>query len=66
MDKVPNFFRLADSVAATEIFHHDDMADNLWLARLNQKRYWTISQARLAVRRIVWEHAAFLKGSGSA
>lgn len=65
-DEDREILRLADRVAATEIIHHDEDHDRLWLARLNQKRYWTRSQSRLVARRIIWEHTAFLRGRGHA
>ena len=54
--------RIADQLAATEIVHPDAAAGCLWLARLNQARYWSTSQARLTARRITWEHVDFLVG----
>ena len=54
--------RIADQLAATEIVHPDSAAGCLWLARLNQARYWSYSQARLVARRIAWEHVEFLVG----
>ena len=58
----PEIVRLADQLAATEIIHPDSAAGCLWLARLNQARYWNRSQARLVARRIAWEHVDFLSG----
>lgn len=58
----PEILRIADQVAATEIMHPDSAAGCLWLARLNQARYWSLSQARLVARRIAWEHVDFLSG----
>ena len=58
----PEIVRLADRLAATEIIHPDSAAGCLWLARLNQSRYWSRSQARLVARRIAWEHVDFLSG----
>jgi hypothetical protein len=57
--------RIADRWAATEIVHPDAAAGCLWLARLNQARYWSVSQAKLAARRITWEHVDFLAGLGN-
>jgi hypothetical protein len=53
---------LADKLSATEVIYVDEQANRLVLGRLNQARYWTPSQARLAARRIVWEHVDFLAG----
>ncbi|MEX2304134.1 MAG: N-6 DNA methylase [Bryobacterales bacterium] len=52
--------RIADQLAATEVIHPDTASGCLWLARLNQARYWSNSQAKLAARRITWEHVDFL------
>ena len=54
--------RVADQMAATEIVYPDSATGCLWLARLNQARYWSRTQARLVARRIAWEHADFLLG----
>ena len=54
--------READRLAATEITLPDSEAGWLWLARLNQARYWSRSQAQLVACRIVWEHVDFLSG----
>jgi hypothetical protein len=53
---------VADKLSATEVVYVDEQANRLVLGRLNQARYWTSSQARLAARRIVWEHVDFLSG----
>ena len=58
----PEIVRLADQLAATEIVHPDSADGCLWLARLNQARYWSRSQAQLVARRIAWEHVDFLCG----
>lgn len=58
----PEILRVADRLAATEIIHRDPTDGCLWLARLNQARYWSRSQARLVARRIAWEHVDFLLG----
>ncbi|CAN5902299.1 N-6 DNA methylase [soil metagenome] len=55
--------RLADQLAASEVLYPDEQAGCLWVARLAQARYWSLSQARLLARRIVWEHADFLLGA---
>lgn len=54
---------LADRIAATEVLYRDEESGCLWVARLAQARYWSLSQARLVSRRIVWEHVDFLLGS---
>ncbi len=56
---------LADKLSATEVVYVDGQANRLVLGRLNQARYWTPSQARLAARRIVWEHVDFLSGKAA-
>jgi hypothetical protein len=56
---------LADKLSATEVIYVDEQANRLVLGRLNQARYWTPSQARLAARRILWEHVDFLSGKSA-
>lgn len=56
---------LADKLSATEVVYVDEQANRLVLGRLNQARYWSPSQARLAARRIVWEHVDFLSGKAA-
>jgi hypothetical protein len=58
----PEILRVADQLAATEVIYPDTSVDCIWLARLSQARYWSHSQARLAARRIAWEHADLLLG----
>jgi len=53
---------LGDRLSATEMVHVDEVSDCLILGRLNQARYWSVSQARLVARRIIWEHVDFLSG----
>jgi N-6 DNA Methylase len=53
---------LGDRLSATEMVHVDEVSDCLILGRLNQARYWSVSQARLVARRIIWEHIDFLSG----
>lgn len=57
--------RIADRLAATEIVYPDAAGSCLWLARLNQARYWSTNQAKLAARRITWEQVDFLVGLGN-
>ncbi|MBL4808418.1 MAG: N-6 DNA methylase [Rhodobacteraceae bacterium] len=52
----------ADGLSSSEIVYLDVKNDCLYLGRLNQARYWSISQARLAARRIIWENIDFLSG----
>lgn len=59
----PEVLRIADSLASTEVILPDPPTNSLWIARLNQARYWSRSQARLVSRRIVWEHLETLFGS---
>jgi hypothetical protein len=62
----PAVLRLADRLAGSEVLLLEDNKEVLWLARLSQARYWSRSAARLAARRIVWEHADKLFGSAAA
>jgi len=59
------FLPLADHFAATEVIF-EEAHDCLWLGRLDQARYWSETQARLAAQRLVWEHMDALKGQASA
>lgn len=59
-------FDLADSLSASEIFYYHALSGSLIIGRLNQARYWSKSQARLAARRIIWEHIDFLSGKAAA
>lgn len=59
------FLPLADHFAATEIILNG-VDDCLWLGRLDQARYWSETQARLAAQRLAWEHMDVLKGRASA
>jgi N-6 DNA Methylase len=54
--------RAADTLSSSEIIYRDEPRDCLFVGRLNQARYWSISQARLVARRIIWEHVDFLSG----
>jgi hypothetical protein len=58
----PEVLRIADRLAATEVIYPNPTDGCLWVARLNQARYWSQSQARLLARRIAWEHVEFLLG----
>jgi hypothetical protein len=62
-DEWPEILKLADRLASTEVILPDPDNCRLWIARLNQARYWSHSQARLVARRIVWEHLDTLFGS---
>lgn len=62
----PEVLRLADRLAGSEVLLIEPDGAVLWLARLAQARYWSRSAARLAARRIVWEHADRLFGSVAA
>lgn len=59
----PEVLRVADRLASTEVILPDQDTNSLWIARLNQARYWSKSQARLVTRKIVWEHLDTLFGS---
>lgn len=63
VDDWPEVLRIADDWAATEVIVPDASVGVLWIARLNQARYWSRSQGRLVARRIVWEHLNALFGS---
>ncbi|WP_373509288.1 class I SAM-dependent DNA methyltransferase [Thiocapsa sp.] len=54
--------RLADRMAAVEVLHPDPGNRSVWIARLRQHRYWTLSQARLLAERIIGEQTAILFG----
>ena len=56
---------LSHHLSSTEIIMVDQETDCLLLGRINQARYWSISQARLVARRIIWEHIDFLSGKSS-
>lgn len=58
----PKILQLADRLASSEVVLPDSDNNRLWLARLNQARYWSHSQARLVARRIVWEYLDILFG----
>jgi hypothetical protein len=58
--------RLADRMAASEIVEPVPAARSILIARLQQRRYWTLSQARLLAERIVWEHIGDLGGGPRA
>jgi hypothetical protein len=58
----PEVLRVADRLASTEVILSEPDTRSLWVARLNQARYWSRSQARLVARRIVWEHLDSLFG----
>lgn len=62
-DEWPEVLRVADRLASTEVILPDPDTKSLWIARLNQARYWSRSQARLVARRIVWEHLDTLFGN---
>lgn len=55
----------ADKVAATEILIKNG-SDELLIGRLAQRRYWSETQARLLVQRIVWSEVDFLKRHANA
>jgi hypothetical protein len=60
MEDWPEILRIADQNAATEVIYPEPAEHCLWLARLNQARYWSRSQARLTARRVAWEHMGVL------
>jgi hypothetical protein len=57
---------IADTMAASELLYWDEQSDCLFVGRLNQARYWSVSQARLVARRIIWENVDFLSGRRAA
>jgi hypothetical protein len=58
----PKLIGLADELAATEVVFADDNPDCLWLARLGQARYWSVTAARRVSQRLVWDHISLLRG----
>lgn len=60
------FLELTDMLSSTEIIYHHSSTDSLVIGRLNQARYWSKSQARLAARRIIWNQMDFLSGKEAA
>jgi hypothetical protein len=62
-DNWPEVLQIADSLAASEVIYPDQDSNCVWIARLNQARYWSRSQARLVARKIVWEQLETLLGS---
>jgi hypothetical protein len=59
------FERLADHLSSVDFVYIDDASDSIILARLNQARYWSATQARLVARRIIWEQVDFLSNKKS-
>ena len=57
--------RTADEAAASEVLLSDGSA-GLLIGRLNQRRYWSETQARLLAQRIAWSHLDVLKGRTDA
>jgi hypothetical protein len=57
--------RVADEAAASEVLLRDG-SFGLLIGRLNQRRYWSETQARLLAQRIVWSHLELLKGRAEA
>jgi hypothetical protein len=62
-DNWPEVLQIADSLAASEVIYPVQDSNCVWIARLNQARYWSRSQARLVARKIVWEQLETLLGS---
>jgi len=62
----PKILQLADQLASSEALLVEPDGNRLWVARLEQARYWSCSAARLLARRIVWEHGDRLFGSETA
>lgn len=56
------FLELADQIATTEVIAALDQHE-LLVAKLDQARHWTPTQARLLARRLVWEHRQHLFGA---
>jgi len=57
---------IADQLAVAELVRPDPARRGLWIARLRQARYWSLSQARLLAQRILWEHMDSLLSGGDA
>lgn len=60
------FIGLADELAATELIVEDGSLDSLWIARLAQARYWSVTAARRVAQRVIWEHVRWLSGRSAA
>lgn len=58
----PKFIGLADELAATEITFADPSANCLWIARLGQARYWSVTAARRVSQRLMWDNMSWLRG----
>lgn len=58
--------RIADQLAVAEIVHPAPGRRGLWIARLRQARYWSLSQARRLAQRILWKHMDSLLNGGDA
>lgn len=61
-DELTPFLELADQIATTEVIAALDDCE-LLVAKLDQARHWTTTQARLLARRLVWEHKQHLFGA---
>ena len=59
-DDWTGLLKAADATSATEILVEDG-SDGLLIGRLAQRRYWSITQARLLAQRIAWSHVGLLK-----
>lgn len=57
--------RAADEAAASEILLRDGPT-GLLIGRLAQRRYWSVTQARLLAQRIVWSHIDLLQRQARA
>lgn len=55
----------ADDAAASEMILRNGSA-GLLIGRLAQRRYWSVTQARLLAQRIVWSHFDLLQGQALA
>ncbi len=65
-DDWPEVLRVADRLASSEVLFPAPDNNTLWIARLDQARYWSKSAARLLARRIIWEHVDKLFGTEAA
>ena len=64
-DDWEGLIRAADDAAASELLLQDGRA-GLFIGRLAQRRYWSVTQARLLAQRIAWSQADLLRGRAHA
>ena len=52
-----HLLQAADQLASTLMVHRDDEEECLWVALLDQARYWSETQARSLARQLAWDLA---------